>query len=179
MLIFANICGKLAQIGEYMMEILTLPNLILRQKAQEIENVLGMRIRKLISEMIKTMRENKGIGLAGPQIGELIRLMIVETKEGAKEFINPKITWQSKKEEIDEEGCLSIPTVYGLVKRSQEIEIEFIDKTGKKNKLKAQGLFARVLQHEIDHLDGILFIDRLIKQTSGAKINLQKEKFTK
>lgn len=161
------------------MEIIILPDPILRQKAQEIENILDPKIKDLITEMIKTMQTNKGIGLAAPQIGESIRLIIVETKDGAKEFINPKIIWRSKKEQIEEEGCLSVPTVYGLVKRSHEIEIEFIDKTGKKDKLKTQGLFARVLLHEIDHLDGVLFIDRLIKQTSGAKINLEKRKFTK
>lgn len=161
------------------MKIFIHPDPILRQKASEIENITDPEIQKLIPQIIQTMRENKGIGLACPQIGKSIRLIVVETKDGAIPFINPKILWHSKKEEIDEEGCLSLPKIYGLVKRWQEVKIEAFDINGKKKKIKAYGLFARVLQHEIDHLDGILFIDRLIKQTAGTKINLEKEKLRK
>ncbi|MEW6407764.1 MAG: peptide deformylase [Patescibacteria group bacterium] len=156
------------------MKILTIPNPILRQKSQEIKDISNPEIQKLIPKMIQTMQANKGIGLACPQVGKSIRLIIIATKNGAIPFINPKILWHSKKEEIDEEGCLSLPKIYGLVKRWQEVKIEAFDINGKKEKIKAQGLFARVLQHEIDHLDGVLFIDRLIKQTSGAKINFKK-----
>ncbi len=151
------------------MKIFTYPNSVLRKKASEIKNIKDPEIQKLISEMIKTMRINKGIGLACPQIGKSIRLIVVETKNGAISFINPKIIWHSEKEEINEEGCLSLPKIYGLVKRWHEITIETLDINGKNKRIKASGLFARVLQHEIDHLDGILFIDRLIKQTSGEK----------
>lgn len=161
------------------MKIFIHPHPILRQKASEIENIRDSEIQKLISEMIQTMQANKGIGLACPQVGKSIRLIIVKTKDRIIPFINPKILWHSKKEEIDEEGCLSLPKIYGLVKRWQEVKIEARNEKDKKIKLKAQGLFARVLQHEIDHLDGVLFIDRLIKQTSGAKINLERKKLRK
>jgi peptide deformylase len=162
-----------------MTQIFTTPNPILRKKSQKIKAILNSEIQNLIPKMIDTMRKNKGIGIAAPQIGKSYRLIIVETKDGSKIFANPKILWHSKKEEIGEEGCLSVPETYGLVKRWCEIKLEAQNEKNEKIVFKAQGLFAKVLQHEIDHLDGILFIDRLIKQTSGAKINLEKEKFKK
>lgn len=151
-------------------KILIYPNQLLRKKAEEIKNPKDPKIQKLAEKMIKIMRKHKGIGLAGPQIGKLLRIIVVETKDGALTFLNPKIIWHSNKEEIDEEGCLSLPKIYGLVKRWQKIKIEAYDLTGKKKEIEAAGLFARVLQHEIDHLDGVLFIDRLIRQTAGPKI---------
>lgn len=143
------------------MHIITYPNPILRQKTQSIENFSD--IKKILPEFIKTMQENEGIGLAAPQIGKSIKLICIQTKNGPEIFINPKITSKSFKKEIAEEGCLSLPKIFGKVKRSSKITIKFQDQDGNKHKLTAQGLYARVLQHEIDHLDGILFIDKIIK----------------
>ncbi len=143
------------------MEIITHPNPILRQRAQKIENISD--IEKIIPDFIKTMKEKKGIGLAAPQIGKSIQLIAIQTKDDAQIFINPKITWKSFKKEIAEEGCLSIPNTFGKVKRSYKITVKFQDQKGQKQKLITKGLYARVLQHEIDHLNGILFIDKIVK----------------
>jgi len=143
------------------MKIITYPNEILRKKAQEIENF--SEIKKIIPEFVKTMLENDGIGLAAPQVGKSIKLIAIQTKDGPKIFINPKITSKSLKKEIAEEGCLSLPKIFGNVKRAHKITIKFQDENGEKKKITAKGLYARVLQHETDHLDGILFIDKIIK----------------
>ncbi len=143
------------------MKIITYPNKILRKKAQEIEDFSA--IKNFIPEFIKTMKENDGIGLAAPQVGRSIKLIAIQTKDGSKIFINPKITSKSFKKEIAEEGCLSLPKIFGKVKRSYKITVKFQNEKGLKQKLTATGLYARVLQHEIDHLLGILFIDKIIK----------------
>lgn len=146
------------------MKIIKYPNEILRRKAQEIENILDAKIQNLIPEMIKTMIENKGIGLAAPQIGKSIRLIVINTKDKPLILLNPKILWFSRKKEIGEEGCLSLPGIYGPVSRSFKIKIEGQDKSGKNIKFKAKGLLARVLQHEVDHLNGVLIIDKFVKK---------------
>lgn len=143
------------------MQIITYPNPILRQKTQEIENFSN--IQKIIPEFVKTMIDHDGIGLAAPQIGKSIKLIAIQTKDGPEIFINPKITSKSLKKEIAEEGCLSLPKIFGKVKRAYKITVRFQDEKGNKQKIVAKGLYARVLQHEIDHLDGILFIDKIIK----------------
>lgn len=143
------------------MKIIIHPNPILRKKTQPVENFSD--VKKILPKFIKTMQENKGIGLAAPQVGKSIKLICIQTKDGPKVFINPKVTSKSLKKEIAEEGCLSLPKIFSNVKRSSKITIKFQDQDGNKHKLTAQGLYARVLQHEIDHLDGILFIDKIIK----------------
>jgi methionyl-tRNA formyltransferase len=146
------------------LEIIKHPNKILRQRAQEIENFLDPKIQTLIDDMIETMGKVKGVGLAAPQISKSIRLIVVNVKNKPLVIFNPKIIWFSGKKEIDEESCLSIPGVYGLVERSKKIKIEGKDRIGKNIEFKAEGLFARVLQHEVDHLDGVLIIDKFIKK---------------
>jgi peptide deformylase len=114
--------------------------------------------------MVQTMERNNGVGLAAPQVGENKRIIVMRTDIEGQEFfelVNPKILKKSKETEINEEGCLSFPKIFFKVKRPKEIEVGGIDINGKEIKLKAPGLMARVLCHEIDHLDGILFIDRL------------------
>jgi len=140
-------------------------NKILRNKSVELtdEEIKSEEIQQLIKNMAITMLKKDGAGLAAPQVGKNIRLFVVETKDGSLVFINPKITRKSFKKEIDTEGCLSLPDIWGKVKRSYRVKVEFIDKNGNKQSLKAQGLLARVIQHESDHLDGILFIDKLEK----------------
>jgi len=147
-----------------LLKIITLPDPILRKKAKEInfkETNLSA-LAGLVSSMEKTMIKTDGAGLAAPQIGKSVRLAVVNSKDGVICLINPKITRKSWVKELDQEGCLSIPGVFGKVKRSKKITLTYYDPTGKKIKQSVQGLMARVMQHEIDHLDGILFIDKAV-----------------
>ena len=138
------------------------PNPILRKKSAEITKVKinSAELRDLSLSMAKTMLKKEGLGLAAPQIGENIRLAVINTKDGVITLINPKITRKSLGKELGEEGCLSLPNIFGQVKRHKEITCEFFDFNIQRVKLKAKGLLARVIQHEVDHLDGILFIDK-------------------
>lgn len=145
------------------LSVITHPNEILRQKAKEVVDIKSKEIQQLIPDMVETMIEEDGIGLAAPQINKSIRMIAVNTKEGPFILINPKITKKSWKKEVGEEGCLSVPGVFGLVKRSKEIIVKFLDQNGKEQKLKAKDMLARVVQHEVDHLNGVLFIDKLEK----------------
>lgn len=149
------------------MEIVRYPNKILRAKSKEISDFESPDIKKLIAEMIPTMKNANGIGLAAPQIGKNIRLTVIETKNGPLPLINPKIIKKSFKKEISEEGCLSLPGVFGTVKRHKKIKFKALTPEGQEMIYDAEGLFARVVQHEIDHLDGILFIDKAIEITEG------------
>jgi len=136
---------------------------VLRKKCEEVKKV-DKKIRKLIVDMAQTMKKNQGAGLAAPQVGVLKRAIMVQTNlRGLRilGLINPKILKKSKETEAGEEGCLSFPNIFLKIKRAKEIEIEGLDINGEKVKIKAQGLLARVFQHEIDHLDGILFFNRL------------------
>ncbi|MBI4779277.1 peptide deformylase [Candidatus Falkowbacteria bacterium] len=144
------------------LKIITQPNPILRKKSQEIarEIIKSREFKSLVSSMIKTMVKTDGVGLAAPQIGKDIRLAIINSKDGPLCLINPKFIKKSWAKELGQEGCLSIPGVFGRVKRHKKISLTYRDQAGKKNALTAKGLMARVIQHEVDHLDGILFIDK-------------------
>jgi len=110
------------------------------------------------------MQKKDGVGLAGPQVGQTIRVIIINTKDGPLAMVNPKITKKSWGKELGEEGCLSIPDFYGTLKRHKKINVIYTDKHNKKIKLAAAGLLARVIQHEVDHLNGVLFIDYIQKK---------------
>ena len=143
------------------------PDPILRKKSQSLENV-DNDLRKLLDDMLETMYEAPGIGLASVQIGILKRLIVIDiSKEDQKKnplfLINPIITYKSKNTSSYEEGCLSLPGHYAEIERPSECHLEFLDYNGKKKKLEAQGLLATCIQHEVDHLNGILFIDYLSK----------------
>ena len=149
---------------------------VLRAKAKPIPpaEIATPRIQQLIDDMLETMREYSGIGLAAPQIHEGLRLFVAgirtpdaaPTELGGDEdmplivVINPKVTLVGEAVQRGWEGCLSIPDVRGLVPRSVEIKVEGYDRRGKKMSLTAHGLPARVIQHETDHLDGVLILDR-------------------
>jgi len=135
---------------------------VLRRKSREVEEVNG-DIRKLIDNMAKLMYQNKGLGLAAPQVGILKRAIIADVGDGLVSLVNPKILWRQGKDTMSE-GCLSIPAINLEIKRSKEVIVEGLTKEGEKVQLGAVGLLARVLQHEIDHLDGILIIDRVPKK---------------
>lgn len=136
------------------------PDPRLRLIAKELPVASIPSYASLATDMAETMIVDKGIGLAAPQIGEDIRLIIVSAKSGPQIMFNPKITKKSLRQEWGEEGCLSIPGVFGDVKRYKIITCSFFDVEGIERTAEAHGLLARVIQHEIDHLNGILFIDK-------------------
>lgn len=140
-------------------------NTILRNISQSIKTI-DKTIIEFISEMKKTMRREKGVGLAAPQVGKNIRVIVAEIGEGKViGMINPIIIFMSEeKNQDDEEGCLSVPGSFGKVWRSNEIIVEYIDEKKQKQKRKFFYFDARILQHEIDHLDGILFVDRMTEE---------------
>lgn len=145
--------------------ITTIPNPVLRQRAKKInpEEIKNATIQKLISDMKETVIPAGGIGLAAPQVGVSVRLIIIAVQDKKMALINPEIINFSWRKETAEEGCLSVPGKWGSVKRSKIIKVKAIDENGKIVKFKAKDLFARVIQHEVDHLNGVLFIDRAKK----------------
>jgi len=145
-----------------MIDIITNPNPILRQVSEPVDSaeILRPDFQKLIDEMIEAMKD-KGVGLAAPQIGINKRLIIVQTKTGPEAFINPKIFSTSLLKHEGEEGCLSVPGVWGMVKRFKKVKVKALNRKGEKVMLTATGLESVIFQHEIDHLDGVLFIDKV------------------
>jgi len=136
---------------------------VLRKRARKVRKV-DEEIKELIVDMAQTMAKGQGIGLAAPQVGVLRRVIVVHGDFKGQRIlglINPKIIKKSKEKEKDMEGCLSFPGIILEIKRAKEIKIKGLDINGKKIRLKASGLLARVFQHEIDHLDGIVFYNRL------------------
>ena len=133
---------------------------VLRQKAPETGQV-GELQRKLMGDMLDTMREAPGVGLAGPQVGVLERIFVWEVDGEHGAVINPAILERSRETVTEEEGCLSLPGLYYPVVRAARVVVEGIDESGAPVRLEAEDLLARVCQHEVDHLDGVLFIDRL------------------
>ncbi len=136
---------------------------ILRANAEEIGD-FNDDIKDLIEGMCVTLVEAHGYGLAGPQVGVSKRIFVYDIGEGPHALVNPKIL-KSSGEEIATEGCLSIPGLQGDVARAERVVVIGIDESGEKVKIKAQGLLARVFQHEIDHLDGIVFVDKADPET--------------
>ncbi len=153
------------------LSIVTHPDPILREKSRPLDKkqILSDDFKKLCADMALTMKEEDGIGLAAPQIGQNIRLIVVNTDDGPLCMINPVIKKRSMLMEWGEEGCLSIPGVFGEVKRHRWIRCQFINLEGRTVSIKARKLLARVIQHEIDHLDGILFIDKAKNITTEQK----------
>lgn len=139
----------------------------LRQRSKPVIDLKSPAIKQLILDMKETMQAKDGLGLAAPQVGYNLNIVVVNTAEGTVALINPKILRKSWKKEWLEEGCLSLPEIYGLVKRNIRIKVAAFNTSGKKVKFKAEGLFARVIQHEIDHLKGVLFIDKAKEITKG------------
>jgi peptide deformylase len=158
------------------MEIVTYPNKILREIAKKIKTPISREILDMVPEMIKMLHENNGMGLAAPQVGKSIRLCVIENEGKAYAFINPTITSRSTGKNVSEEGCLSFPGKFIPVERADKVQARYLDEKGNKCKIKAGGLFARCIQHEIDHLDGILFIDKKIKNGKRASIEKGRSK---
>jgi len=152
--------SKLLQLNYY-------PDPFLRKKAKEINPRSIDVMQEFIDDMVLTMKEKDGVGLAAPQVGQSIRLIVIAYKDGPFVLINPELSNFSFRKNIAEEGCLSIPGVNGTVKRNNKVTFRGLDRNGRAIQGVAEGFFARVLQHEVDHLDGILFIDRVQEITHG------------
>jgi peptide deformylase len=165
-------------------EILTSEHPVLRQKAKKVKRV-DASTQKLIDDMLDSMHEARGLGLAAPQIGVSMRVLVIEMPDDEDDtdetvealphnkrkveysgeqyvLINPEIV-KMDGEQFGEEGCLSIPGFVGMVRRAEKVTVKALDRKGKEVKIKGEGLLARALQHEVDHLDGVLYTDRLEK----------------
>lgn len=160
-------------------DILILPDKRLRQVSDPVKKI-DAGIRKLVEDMFESMYDAPGIGLAAIQIGVPKRVITMDLakKEEAKNplvFINPEVVWTSEEKATNEEGCLSIPEYYDDVERAAQVRVKYLDLEGKRQEVVANGLFATCLQHEIDHLNGVLFIDHLSKLKRDRVL----KKFTK
>ena len=138
---------------------------ILKKKSREVDTI-DEKIQILIDDMIETMYKYNGVGLSAVQVGILKRVVVIDIEDGTgvKVLINPKIT-KTKGEQEVEEGCLSFPNQYAKMIRPKEVTVEALDRNGKKFTLKAKDLLAQAIAHECDHLDGIVFVDRMIPGT--------------
>ncbi len=148
--------------------ILTSEHAVLRQKAKRALRV-DDSIRKLIDDMVETMLAAPGVGLAAPQVGQSLRVIVVKTDENLHVLVNPEMV-RAEGEQIGYEGCLSVPGYVGEVKRFQRIIARGRNRKGKEIRVRGDGLLARAIQHEIDHLDGILFVDRLTSLDTLRKV---------
>jgi peptide deformylase len=162
-----------------LLPILTAPDPRLKKKAKPVEKV-DDGVRRLMAEMLETMYAAPGIGLAAPQVGVGKRVLVLDVaREGEPKnpmkLVNPEIVWVSDDDNTYEEGCLSVPEHYAEVARPRAVKVRYRDETGAERLIEAEGLLATCLQHEIDHLDGILFIDHL----SALKRNMILRKLLK
>jgi peptide deformylase len=160
-------------------EILILPDKRLRQVSQPVKKI-DAGIRTLVEDMFASMYDAPGIGLAAIQVGAPKRVVTMdlakkEDPRNPQVFINPEILWASEEKATYEEGCLSIPEYYGDVERPAQVKVKYLDLEGKPQEIEANGLLATCLQHEIDHLNGVLFIDHLSKLKRDRVL----KKFTK
>jgi peptide deformylase len=156
-----------------------LPDPVLRKKSEPIERV-DADLQKLADDMLETMYDAPGIGLAAIQVGIPRRMLVIDCSKEDEDnaplvFINPQIVDSADERATYEEGCLSIPDYYAEVERPAEVTVDYIDKEGRQQQITADGLLATCLQHEIDHLNGVLFIDHISK----LKRNMVIKKFTK
>ena len=147
------------------MEITKEPDKILRKKLKGIKEITP-EIKTLVSDMRKIMVESRGVGLAANQVGQDLQIFVIDKKLAEENsvpdaFINPEITEYSKELAEAEEGCLSMPYYWRQIKRAKKVKLKALDENGKKIKFKAKGFLARVLQHEVDHINGLLIKDRI------------------
>jgi peptide deformylase len=147
-----------------LLEILEAPHPVLKTRAAAVETI-DEALRRLVADMFETMYVAPGIGLAAPQVGVLKRVVVIDVAEGEERrpmtLVNPEIVWRSEELVTAEEGCLSLPKQFADVTRPQAIQVRFLTEQGEPRELAADGLLARCVQHEVDHLDGVLFTDHL------------------
>ncbi|MBI3342533.1 peptide deformylase [Candidatus Gottesmanbacteria bacterium] len=154
-----------------LLQVALLGHPVLRQKAKEVQNARDPRVQSLIDDLLETVMDVNGVGMAAPQMYESLRLIIVASHPNPRypnapemeptPMINPTILSHSKEKKKDWEGCLSIPGIRGLIPRFTSIAIQYMDRSGKKVKGNFSDFIARIIQHEVDHLDGIMFLDRV------------------
>ncbi len=155
--------------------IVTIPNRILRTRVEPLPvgELKKPQVQRFIDDMVETMFAADGIGLAATQVGETKRIIVVTTRDGAMVYVNPQITKRSFLKETMEEGCLSIPGVFGLVRRNKRITLSALDRNGNALTVNAEGLFARIIQHEVDHVDGVLFTEKVTRYTKGERPRIE------
>lgn len=149
-------------------DIITVPDPVLKQVAQPVAKV-DTDLQKQLNKMYTTMRDAPGIGLAANQVGLLNRVFVMHVDEGPRSedstgpvfLVNPEIIWESEERSVLEEGCLSIPNQYAEVERAAKVRVKYLDYDGKEQEMEGSGLISHVIQHELDHLNGTLFIDYL------------------
>jgi len=161
-------------------DILTVPNPVLKQVSKPVEGPVTDAHRALMDDMLETMYAAPGIGLAAIQIGEPLRIIVMDISrdENVKEpryFVNPEILWASDDVVPYEEGCLSVPEIYDEVERPARVKLRYMDYDGKQIEEDAEGLFAVCIQHEMDHLEGVLFIDHLSRLKRDSAIRKVKK----
>ena len=144
-----------------LLQIRELGDPVLRTETNKVEEVTD-KTRDLLDNMQETMYDANGVGLAAPQVGISKAITVIDIGNGVLEFINPEIIEKSEKTYVDQEGCLSIPDRTDKVERSYQVKVRALDRSGEEFQLEAEGLLARAIQHELDHLDGVLFIDKTI-----------------
>lgn len=142
---------------------------ILLKKTERVKDPMAQKIQTLLPEMVETMRKENGIGLAAPQIGQSLRLAIAEANGEVVFLINPDITSYSQEKIVFEEGCLSLPGEFFPIIRSEEVTVRYQNEKSLPKKMRATGLLAIIIQHEVDHLDGILIVNRYKKQQKKEK----------
>ena len=162
-------------------KIITVPDAVLKEEAHEVSSITA-DIQKQMDAMLQTMYDAPGIGLAANQVGILNRVLVMDLSNREEEeeaqpwfMVNPEIIWESEDMSVMQEGCLSIPQQYADVERPAEVRVKYIDYNGKEAEMKAEGLLSHCVQHEIDHLNGVLFIDYL----SSLKRNMILKKVDK
>ncbi len=154
-------------------EICCLPNQVLKRKAKRVP-AIDRSIQRLIDDMLETMQEASGVGLAAPQVGVSLRVVVIQVPEEPPiALINPEVVKRTGEREVTE-GCLSIPGYFGEVKRSVSVAVRGTDRSGKSIKVKGTGLLAQALEHELDHLNGVLFIDHLDSPEKLHKVTEKK-----
>jgi peptide deformylase len=148
-----------------LLNIIEAPDPRLKIKAKPVKEV-DARIKQLLDDMVETMHAAPGIGLAGPQVGESLRLLVIDIARDGQpsnpmKIVNPEIVWESGELQPWEEGCLSLPDQFAEVQRPAEVKVRYLDENGKKQELHAKGVLSVCIQHEMDHLEGVLFVDHL------------------
>ena len=159
--------GAIPYLAAMIRPILLLPNPLLRKKSAPVARV-DKEVRKLAEDMFQTMYDAPGVGLAAVQIGVAKRVVTVDATRGEEAkhpiaLVNPELVWSSDEAIVHEEGCLSIPEITEEVERPAQVRVRYVDLDGREQLIEAEGLLARVLQHEIDHTNGVLFIDHISK----------------
>ena len=158
------------------------PSSVLKQKSVKVD-VVDDELRQFLDDMLETMYDSKGCGLAAPQVGVLKRVVVIYIAHEGEEpnpiyMVNPEIVWKSEEKEVGEEGCLSIPGQRAQVERYKAVKVKYVDYDGKNQELEADDFLAIAVQHELDHLDGILYIDhisRLKRQMLLKKLEKQRK----